>query len=462
MPEKDGKDPTGAPLRRPREKGRGKKILLSILRPLKAGLWLSLVAFPLVTFKFEAETRQAHFLPERIPLLLLICFGAAVAFDGLGWLKKAFGPGKRAGGILESPPEGLNRPRLSWVNRLLKSRFFKPASGVLLIFLAVLPFISSPYGVNVYITALIYITLGLGLNIVVGVSGLLNLGYVAFYAVGAYTYAILNAQFGLSFWVCLPLGALSATLLGFILGLPLLRVSGDYLAIVTLGFGEITRLVLTNIAITNGPRGIANIPPPSLFGFDLNQSVKPFLLKLGLIHSRTDLDKVLIYLIILMAAILTVAAVHRLENSRLGRAWLALREDETACQAVGVNRAGAKLTAFTLGSTWAGLAGVVFASQISFINPQSFTFMQSVMILSIVVLGGMGSIPGVVCGAVILILLPEYLRFFADYRMLLFGLLMVVMMVFRPEGLIKSARYQHIYRAPKAGEGDPSDSASGK
>jgi branched-chain amino acid transport system permease protein len=302
-------------------------------------------------------------------------------------------------------------------------------------------------------TALIYITLGLGLNVVVGVSGLLNLGYVAFYAIGAYTYALLGYYFGWSFWVCLPLGALLSTLMGLLLGLPIIRLSGDYLAIVTLSFGEITRLVLTNLDVTRGPRGISGIKPPSLFGINLNGAPKDFLVKTVNLTPDLDLNRVLIYLIILALVAVTILCVYRLENSRLGRAWLALREDEIACQAMGVNRTRAKLTAFALGSTWAGLAGVVFASQITFINPSSFSFMESIMILSIVVLGGMDSIPGVVIGAAVLILLPEQLRAFSSYRMLIFGALMVLMMVFRPGGLIQSVREVYIHRADDEPDG---------
>jgi branched-chain amino acid transport system permease protein len=333
--------------------------------------------------------------------------------------------------------------RLAFLNRPpARKALFAVAAALLLS----VPFWTTPYIVLIMITALVYITLGLGLNIVVGVAGLLNLGYAAFFAVGAYVFALLHANFGLGFWTCLPLGALSATLLGLLLGIPVLRLSGDYLAIVTLGFAEIVRIVLVNVSFTNGPRGIRNIPPPSLFGIDLNGAAKPFLVSHKLLHEDMDLNKVLIYFIVLAIVALTVVCVFRLENSRLGRAWLALREDETACQAMGINRTRAKLTAFALGSTWAGLAGVVFASQISFINPQSFTFLTSVMVLSIVVLGGMGSIPGVMVGAVALILLPEFLREFSDYRMLIFGLIMVVMMVFRPQGIIPSRRRVYIYR----------------
>jgi branched-chain amino acid transport system permease protein len=321
-----------------------------------------------------------------------------------------------------------------------------------------IPFWASPYVVHIFITALIYIALGLGLNIVVGVSGLLNLGYVAFYAIGAYTYALLNFHFGLGFWICLPLGALTATVLGLLLGFPILRLRGDYLAIATLGFGEIVRLVLVNTDLTQGPRGIGNISPPA-FPLDLNNQVKPLLLQIiPFMSPGLDLNKALIFFIILALVVLTIIAVFRLENSRLGRAWLALREDEVACQAMGINRTRAKLTAFALGATWAGLAGVVFAAQVTFINPTSFGFMQSVMILSIVVLGGMGSIPGVIIGALVLILLPEYLRSYEDYRMLLFGALMVLMMVLRPGGLIQSVRQVYIHRPAAASNPETTDS----
>jgi branched-chain amino acid transport system permease protein len=286
-------------------------------------------------------------------------------------------------------------------------------------------------------SVLIYIALGLGLNIIVGLSGLLHLGYAAFYGVGAYVYAMLGHYLGWGFWVCLPLGGLAAALLGLALGLPVIRLTGDYLAIVTLGFGEIFRQLLTNLSLTNGPRGIDQIAPPGFFGLDLNLTFKPFFVaKLGL-NPAMDLNKVWIYLIALGLMVLTVKVAQRLERSRLGRAFLALREDEIACQAAGVNVALTKLTALTLGSFFAGLAGVIFAAQITYINPSSFAFMESIYILAIVVLGGLGSTPGVVLGAVIITILPEFLRGLDHYRLLIFGGLMVLMMVFRPQGLIK-------------------------
>ncbi|MDR1545525.1 MAG: high-affinity branched-chain amino acid ABC transporter permease LivM [Deltaproteobacteria bacterium] len=413
-----------------------------------AALWISLLAFPLMILKINNLTGALDPQWSRLPKLAVAVFLGAYLWRFLLRRRSFSAVSKVVAEAGGPPPAG---PRPTWVDLIMKTRRRKPLLGLVLAALLVLPFFASPYVVNVMITALIYVTLGLGLNIVVGVSGLLNLGYVAFYAMGAYVYALLGHYFGLGFWLCLPLGALSATVMGLLLGLPIIRLNGDYLAIVTLSFGEIMRLVLTNLGVTRGPRGIPNIKPPGFFGVDLNGAPKAFLMRTVDLSPAMDLNKILIYLIILALVALTVVCVFRLENSRLGRACLALREDEVACQAMGVNRTRAKLTAFALGSTWAGLAGVVFASQITFINPSSFTFMQSVMILSIVVLGGMGSIPGVIIGAVVLILLPEQLRFFSNYRMLIFGALMVMMMIFRPGGLIQSAR--EVYRHQPAGGG---------
>jgi branched-chain amino acid transport system permease protein len=293
-----------------------------------------------------------------------------------------------------------------------------------------LPF-ATTYQVNILTNALLYVMLGLGLNIVVGLAGLLHLGYVAFYAVGAYSYALLHYHFGIGFWVALPIGALLAALLGFSLGFPVLRLRGDYLAIVTLGFGEITRLVLENWnAFSFGPSGISGIPRPGFFGMTLN------------LHQTTTY----IYYLMIVFCLLTMFIVNRLQNSRIGRAWVAMREDEIACEAMGVNCTMAKLSAFALGSMWAGLAGVVFAAKTTFVNPASFTFLESAMILAIVVLGGMGSIIGVIIGAFILILMPEFLRAFSEFRMLLFGSIMVLMMVFRPQGIIRGKRRTYVYQ----------------
>jgi branched-chain amino acid transport system permease protein len=281
------------------------------------------------------------------------------------------------------------------------------------------------YQTNIMITGLIYVMLGLGLNIVVGLAGLLDLGYVAFYAVGAYSYALLNHHFGIGFWVALPIGAGLGVLFGILLGFPVLRLRGDYLAIVTLGFGEIIRLILENWnAFSFGPSGIANISRPSLFG----------------LHLSLQNATIYLYYLMILLVLFTIFVVNRLQDSRIGRAWVALREDEVACEAMGVDRRKTKLTAFALGATWAGMAGVIFAAKTTFINPASFTIWESIIILCIVVLGGMGSIIGVIIGALILILLPEYLRAFSEYRMLIFGAMLVLMMVFRPGGIVSDVR----------------------
>jgi branched-chain amino acid transport system permease protein len=295
------------------------------------------------------------------------------------------------------------------------------------------PFFFSSYQVNIMTTALMYAVVGLGLYIVVGLAGLLDLGYVAFYAVGAYSYALLNYHFGLGFWAALPIGGLLAAGFGVALGFPVLRLRGDYLAIVTLGFGEIIRLVLENWnAFSFGPSGLAGIPRPGLFGLALSvdQAIR------------------YLYYLVLALGLFTILVVNRLRDSRLGRAWVALREDEIACQAMGIDKTRTKLTAFALGASWAGMVGVLFAAKTTFVNPASFTFLESAIILSIVVLGGMGSTVGVVIGALVFILLPEYLRAFADYRMLLFGLIMVGVMVWRPQGIIGTPR-RPSYPLPK-------------
>ncbi|PID72250.1 MAG: branched-chain amino acid ABC transporter permease [Desulfobulbus propionicus] len=321
---------------------------------------------------------------------------------------------------------GLQEEKIAPILKLFSQpKFYIPLAVAVLLFLLIFPYLFSTYQVNIMITALMYVVLGLGLNIVVGVAGLLDLGYVAFYAVGAYAYALLNMHFDLGFWIVLPIGGLLGALFGLLLGFPVLRLRGDYLAIVTLGFGEIIRLVLENWgAFSQGPSGISNIDRPALFGIELSLNAS---------------INYMYYLTIIMV-IFTIFVVNRLQDSRIGRAWFALKEDEIACQAMGIDKMKTKLTAFALGATWAGMAGVMFAAKTTFINPASFTFLESAIILCIVVLGGMGSIPGVIIGALVLILLPEYLRAFSDYRMLVFGAVLVVMMVFRPQGLFAITR----------------------
>ena len=310
--------------------------------------------------------------------------------------------------------------------------------GVLLAIAVIFPHVFSTYQTSIMTTALMYVVLGLGLNIVVGLAGLLDLGYVAFYAVGAYTYALLYHFFGVGFWVALPAGGLLAAVFGILLGIPVLRLRGDYLAIVTLGFGEIIRLVLENWGeFSQGPSGVSNIPRPGFFGIDMS----------------LDLALLYIYYLMVIFVIVTIFFVNRLQDSRLGRAWIALREDEIACQAMGIDKMRTKLAAFALGAFWAGIVGVIFAAKTTFISPRSFTFIESAIILSIVVLGGMGSIIGVIFGAMILILLPEYLRALSEYRMLAFGAILVCMMVFRPQGIIGSIRRTYTYQKKKQTDG---------
>lgn len=314
----------------------------------------------------------------------------------------------------------------------------------LLMVLALLfPFVATKYLLTVAILGLIYVLLGLGLNIVVGLAGLLDLGYVAFYAIGAYGLALGYQYLGLGFWVMLPLGALLAALAGALLGFPVLRMHGDYLAIVTLGFGEIIRLVLNNwLSFTGGPNGIS-VPAPTLFGLEFSRRAKdggvPFH-EFFDISYNPNLKFIFIYAVLVLVVLLVLFIKHRLTRMPIGRAWEALREDEIACRSLGLNHVLVKLSAFMLGASTAGIAGVFFATYQGFVNPTSFTFFESALILAIVVLGGMGSTLGVVLAAFVLTVAPELLRSFAEYRVLLFGVLMVVMMIWRPRGLVRTSR----------------------
>ena len=314
--------------------------------------------------------------------------------------------------------------------------FLAPA---LLAFAVVLPFVSGRYGIDLGILVLTYVMLGWGLNIVVGLAGLLDLGYVAFYAVGAYSYALLAQTFGLGFWTCLPLAGLFAALWGVLLGFPVLRLRGDYLAIVTLAFGEIIRIVLLNWAsVTGGPNGISGIPRPTLFGLTFSAaSAGPgtFAGFFGLEPSPTH-RVAFLYYIILALALLTNWVTLRLRRAALGRAWEALREDEVACRSLGINVTTTKLTAFAIGATFGGFAGAFFATRAAFISPESFTFIESAIVLAIVVLGGLGSQLGTALAAIVMIGGFELFRDLAEYRMLLFGGALVLIMVLRPRGLV--------------------------
>jgi branched-chain amino acid transport system permease protein len=328
---------------------------------------------------------------------------------------------------------------------------------LIVIALAVLPFALAQIGTTwVRITnyAILYVLLALGLNIVVGFAGLLDLGYIAFYAVGAYTYALLaSPHFGLHlpFWVILPIGALVAALFGILLGAPTLKLRGDYLAIVTLGFGEIIRIFLNNLSrpvnITNGPQGIARIDPFHAGGFDFGK----YETVLGLTFS----GPIKYYYLLLLVVAVILALNLRLQNSRIGRAWEAVREDEIAARAMGIDTRNVKLLAFAMGASFGGVAGGMFSAIQGFISPESFVLVESIMVVSMVVLGGMGNIWGVVLGAVLLSFVPEILRWTVEpvqhalfgrqliepevIRMLIFGFALVLVMLYRPAGLLPSA-----------------------
>ena len=294
------------------------------------------------------------------------------------------------------------------------------------------PFIDqNPYHIDVMVSAGILVLLGLGLNVIVGYAGILNLGYAAFFAVGAYTYALVNLHWHVPFWAGLGISALVTAVFGMLLAFPALRLSGDYLAIVTLGAGEIVRIALNNLdSITGGPNGLLGIDHPSLFipRYQFGVKSAPY------------------YFLIFFLVLIFIWGLRRLESSRLGLAWNALREDELAASCMGINTAWAKLSAFAVGGFIAGVAGCVFASKQGTVSPDSFDFVVSVMVLATVVLGGLGSLPGVILGALILSLLPEFLRQFEMYRMFLFGVAMILMMLFRPQGILGEAHHREEFR----------------
>src|SRR5689334_4370467 len=335
---------------------------------------------------------------------------------------------RRHGTLTIDQREAKEERRASWARRM--SGILGPMLvGIAVVIPIVMPF--SPWSgasrqvVETLILILTYVMLGWGLNIVVGLAGLLDLGYVAFYAVGAYTYAKLSTELGLNFWECLPLAGLLAATFGILLGFPVLRLRGDYLAIVTLGFGEMIRIILINWqSFTNGPNGIASIPRPSFFGLPFervpDEGKTAFHQFFGLEFSPEH-RLVFLYFLILALALLTNLLVLRLRKLPIGRAWEALREDEIACKALGINPTNVKLSAFAIGAMLGGFAGAFFATRQGFISPESFSFLESATILATVVLGGMGSQLGVVLAATVLVTLPEFGRQLAQFRMLLFA-----------------------------------------
>lgn len=396
---------------------------------LKKSLISALVALVLFSLMIGIRTEAG---PEG-QLIYWTRFGdlaalvAAVFFGSIvvELLRQWIGPSKSIALIPESAKSSINT----------LGRFLAPA---LLVFAVLVPviFYDQRYILDLGILVLTYVMLGWGLNIVVGLAGLLDLGYVAFYAVGAYSYALLATTFGLSFWACLPLAGILAAFWGVLLGFPVLRLRGDYLAIVTLAFGEIIRLILLNWQhVTGGPNGITGIPRPSFFGIPLTNTDDGLAARLGIEFSTTHRVVFLFYLILALA-LLTNWVTIRLRRLPIGRAWEALREDEVACRSLGINTTTTKLTAFATGAMFGGFAGAFFATRQGFISPESFTFHESALVLAIVVLGGMGSQLGVALAALAMIGGFELFRGLEQFRMLVFGSAMVLLMIWRPRGLI--------------------------
>ncbi|MBB4301751.1 branched-chain amino acid transport system permease protein [Rhodobium orientis] len=419
-----------------------------VIASLKDSLISAVIAFalfgPIVGLKTETEpgglALSAHF--GTVGVIVAIVFVGRLLLNLLVW--KA------------------DRPITRGLSGLIPAQtslggFGKFVAPVALLFALIFPFlpITDRYILDLSVLVLTYVMLGWGLNIVVGLAGLLDLGYVAFYAVGAYSYALLSTKFfpmlvemgyvggGImdwAFWICLPLAGILAAFWGIILGFPVLRLRGDYLAIVTLAFGEIVRIVLLNwYWFTGGPDGISRIPRPSFFGIPFSRGEGGFADTFNLDYSSMQ-RIVFFYYLILALALLTNLVTLRLRRLPIGRAWEALREDEIACRSLGINTTNTKLTAFAIGAMFGGFAGSFFATRQGFISPESFTFIESAVILAIVVLGGLGSQIGVVIAAVVMIGGFEIFRQAEEFRMLIFGLLMVFIMVWRPRGLISSRK----------------------
>ncbi|CDZ34843.1 High-affinity branched-chain amino acid ABC transporter, permease protein [Neorhizobium galegae bv. officinalis] len=427
-----------------------------LAKAVREGIFAGVISFLMFLLFVGVETYQdinnALVWRTRWGLLAIFVLVAAVSrFLTVGFIKPHIDRRKLAkakSGVLEISEQ--------------KSFFHRHFLKIALIFLLVYPFLSLlivgkqgslKYVDNFGIQILIYVMLAWGLNIVVGLAGLLDLGYVAFYAVGAYSYALLSSYFGLSFWLLLPMSGVLAALWGIILGFPVLRLRGDYLAIVTLAFGEIIRLVLINWTdVTKGTFGISGIAKASFFGiwsFDTG-SANSFVKAWGLSASSVYY-KIFLFYIILALCMLTAYVTIRLRRMPIGRAWEALREDEIACRSLGINTVTTKLTAFATGAMFGGIAGSFFATRQGFVSPESFVFLESAVILAIVVLGGMGSLTGIAIAAVVMVGGTEVLRemsflkvvFGPDftpelYRMLLFGLAMIIVMLFKPRGFVGS------------------------
>ncbi|MBF0143165.1 MAG: high-affinity branched-chain amino acid ABC transporter permease LivM [Magnetococcales bacterium] len=417
---------------------------------LRHSLWVALVAL-LLFFPLTGLLLDGYRLTWRWELPLQLA-GGVFCLTLLGGLVRPligyWRSGRGLSGLVSSSFAGEGSASVAFFLRAAHGSRFRSlvrVSGfVLLLLVAVsLPFLLGKYWLNVATLALIYVLLGLGLNIVVGLAGLLDLGFVAFYAVGAYGLALGHLHLGLGFWEALPLGGLLAACFGVLLGFPVLRMHGDYLAIVTLGFGEIIRLVLNNwTAFTGGPNGVS-APFPTFFGLEFSRRPQAgetafhqfFDIPFGNVHRY-----IFLYLVLLSVSVFLIFVIGRLRRMPLGRAWEALREDEIACRSLGIDPVGVKLSAFAMGAAIGGVGGVFFAASQGFVNPTSFGFHESALVLAIVVLGGLGSTVGTVLAALVVTILPEFLRDFADYRILVFGLAMVGMMIWRPRGLIRPRR----------------------
>jgi branched-chain amino acid transport system permease protein len=403
---------------------------------LFSSILLLLIAYPILGLKLSVVGISLQVQGASAKTLWTIGIAAALLFIWHLLLRDRLLGGEKLKGALPSLPQNLkNAMTLPSVQRWIMLALFVVALAW--------PFFGSRAAVDIATLILIYVMLGIGLNIVVGLAGLLDLGYVGFYAVGAYTYALLAEYAGFGFWTALPIAGLMAATFGCLLGFPVLRLRGDYLAIVTLGFGEIIRIMLRNLTdITGGPNGISSIPKPELFGLSLDrrapdggQTLHDFL---GIAYNSTY-KVIFLYLIALLLVLLAIFVINRLMRMPIGRAWEALREDEIACRALGLNPTTVKLSAFTIGASFAGFAGSFFAARQGLVTPESFTFIESAMILAIVVLGGMGSQLGIIFAAIVMTLLQE-MRDFNEYRMLIFGLTMIVMMIWRPQGLMPMQR----------------------
>ncbi|MCB5176600.1 MULTISPECIES: high-affinity branched-chain amino acid ABC transporter permease LivM [Microvirga] len=435
---------------------------------LKDSAKSALIAFglsiPIVAYRTD-QSGADLFLNPRWDMVAIFC---AIVF-GLRLAQHAFMASRAAREAVPSPTQATELVHAEPSAFQKASRFGIPFFlGVALAFPILIYLIQgglneSRYWVDLGILILTYVMLGWGLNIVVGLAGLLDLGYVAFYAVGAYSYALLSTTFGLSFWICLPLAGILAAFWGIVLGFPVLRLRGDYLAIVTLAFGEIIRLVLINwVDLTNGGAGISSIPRATFFGIPFTAGEGGFADTFGLEFNGMH-RMIFLYYLILALALLTNFVTMRLRKLPVGRAWEALREDEIACRSLGINTTNTKLTAFAIGAMFGGFAGSFFAVRQGFISPESFNFLESAIILAIVVMGGMGSQIGVAIAAIVLVGGPEVLRNLTflqavfgsgfdpnEYRLLLFGAGMVAMMVWRPRGLISERQPSVILKERKA------------